>query len=236
MILTTYHMRFLGFAAILAVLPVFGPSFDEFTMASSVQYIVFYGSYAMLLYAGVFMKGKSNKRLAVYFGCFCVIAHKVFMEYWAFFDGNVYAMVWIYSVSVIPGYLFFTYYNFWQAKLMDLLDILGVNKHLTDKIVGNIKTTNLQLLFSQYWLVMCVLNFFIGFALVLQGLAYRVPPDGSISRTISQFGGFDPTGLVTALTVVFDLAFYAILYRKVILDQKRPDCLGVGSTMTWDGK
>lgn len=132
-------------------------------------------------------------------------------------------------------YLGFRYYHVMQAKLMNFLDRVGVSEHQTDKIVGTVGTTNLWLMCTAYAGFRVVLDFTIAFGSTLYGLYYEVPAiGGRVTTELAQNGHPNPYVMYDVIIILVDAAFAIALTHRVTRDQKRPDALGLGRSMTWD--
>jgi hypothetical protein len=190
---------------------------------------------SILFFAGVFSKGTINTRLVFFNGVAYAFSHYVLLAGSHYFYGQPYALIWLPVLSLSFGYLIFFYLTFVQCKLLNVFEAWGVPDSVADSIVGKNGVTNMQFYFIQYWSIMVVIDFVWGAGLLLFGLYHGVPMiDGSISGTMGYelFDLYDGVYFFSLYCV--DLVMTIVLFRKVLIDIKRPDALGIGQSMMWD--
>ncbi len=132
-------------------------------------------------------------------------------------------------------YFVFRYFHVLQVKLMNFLDNIGLREDQTDMIVGPIGTTNFWFMCSVYASFRVVLDFIVAFSSSVYGVYYEVPiVGGRITTVLAQNGHPNPYLLYDAIIILVDAAFTIALAHRVIVDQERPDALGLGRSMVWD--
>jgi hypothetical protein len=228
--------RMLGFVFLTFTLYVLGPSFQDFSSSSWVEFVVFYIHVWVLFFAGVFMKGVVNRRAVLLFGLSLVANHFLFFWFLEQVGSYTYAKLWCFVVSGLPMYLVFTYYTTIQARLLSFLDG-RVSDSVADKVVGPLGTTNFWLLCSGYATFWIVIDFLVGAYASLYGLYFDVPGvGGRITPVMVENGPFNIYALYDSIVMLTDSVFAVLLASRVLQDQKRPDALGLGRFMTWDKK
>lgn len=227
-------MRLIGFAVVASILFMLGPDFADFSSESMVEFTTFYVNLSVIVLAGLFMRGHVNQRTMIVLGTAFIANHYLFYAYLFEFQQNIYARFWTMFVSTLPMYFAFNYYTFLQCKCLSLLQKLGVKDETADKLVGPIGTTNMTLTFNFYATMWLVIDFCLASYATIFGLAHGMGPTESI---VGIFAATNHINLFTAydsLIILVDAVFTVVLAHRLLLDQKRPDALGLGRSMTWD--
>ena len=103
-----------------------------------------------------------------------------------------------------------------------------------DKIVGPVGTTNLAIIFSGYAAFWIFTDFLLAVYCSAYGFVYGLSHDQFITDLFIANGHFNAIAAYDALILLVDAFFTILMGYRAIVDQKRPDALGVGPTMTFD--
>lgn len=226
--------QLLSLLIVLSILFSMGPSFSDFHYDSYIEFTAFYVNLTVLFSAGIFLKGKVNRRFIIYFGIAMILNNVIFYTWSDLFASNLYAKFWAMFVATLSWYLFFNHYNYIQCKALNFFERVGVNDALADKIVGPVGTTNLTIAINFYVVFWLVVDFMVAAYASLYGLSYGLAPRGSISAIFEQNNHINLFVMYDALIVVCNALVTILLAHRIVLDQKRPDSLGLGCNMTWD--
>ena len=210
-----------------------GPSFEDFTSESIVEFTTFYVNLSVIFGAGIFMKGHVNSRFMLIFGFAMILNHYVFYQVLSLFPDNIYGKIWSMFFGTLPVYILFNYYNFIQCKTLTMLDKMGVNEKLITKMVGPIGTTNFMLTCASYATFWLAVDFLLAIYNTVYGLSYGLAPDERITTLFAQNNHFNIFILYDSSIVVIDAFFTVLLAYRVVKDQVRPDALGLGRNMIW---
>lgn len=221
------------FVFVFVVLVSIGPSFEDFTSNSIVEFTTFYVNLTVIFGAGMFMKGPVNRRFMLIYACTLVANHYVFYTVLLLFQDNIYMRFWAMFIGTLPMYIMFNYYNAIQCKMLSVMDKLGVNERIADRIAGPIGTTNFMLTFASYATFWLTVDFAIASYASIYGITHGLAADGSIVKVFNTFGHFNIFAVYDASITVIDGFFTILIAHRIIRDQKRPDALGVGRNMTW---
>ena len=224
------------FLFVFAVLVSLGPSFDDFTSASIVEFTTFYVNLTVLFGAGLFMKGPVNRRFMLIYACALVANHYIFYTVLLAFQGNIYVRFWAMFLGTLPTYIMFNYYNAIQCKMLGVMERWGVKDRTADRIVGPIGTTNFILTFATYSAFWLTIDFVMAMYASLYGLAHGLVPNGSIVSIFNAHGHVNIFTLYDASIIVIDAFFTILIAHRIIRDHKRPDALGVGRHMSWHNR
>lgn len=227
-------LRIFGFLAVALAMFMMGPSFVDFSSESIVEYATFYVNLGVIVFGGLFMRGMVNQRVMVILGLSLIANHYLFYAYLALFPDNIYARFWCMFVSTLPIYLAFNYYTYFQCRLLSVLEKLGVSDARADRLVGPIGTTNLVITFNFYATLWIVSDFIVASYASIYGLLHGMPTSGSVIRIFESNNHINIFLVYETWVLLVDAVFTIILAHRVLRDQKRPDALGIGHSMTWD--
>ncbi|MAI64069.1 MAG: hypothetical protein CL600_04170 [Alteromonas sp.] len=227
-------LRVITLLILTAILFTTGPSLSDFDTNSLIQYTVFYANLFVFFFAGVFMRGAINRRYCLVIGFSIILCHFTFYSFLSLAGDNVYLKVWSFFVATIPLYVGLTFFTYFQAKLLNLLERIGVKNETADKIVGPVGTTNLAIIFSGYAAFWIFTDFLLAVYCSAYGFVYGLPHDQLITDLFIANGHFNAIAAYDAVILLVDAFFTILMGYRAIVDQKRPDALGVGPTMTFD--
>lgn len=235
MILSKTSVRMLGFILLTVTLFMMGPSLVDFTSSSIIEFLAFYVHIWVIFFAGIFMRGKANRRAILVLVLSIIANHYLFYAYLEWVQGYTYAKLWCMFVAGLPMYLAFTYYTYFQSRCLAFFERIGLSDSVADRIVGPIGTTNFWILCSCYATFWAFGDFFIAVYSSVYGLVYSVPAiDGRVTAEFLSNGHVNVYIVYDSVIVVVDSVFAVLVAHRVLRDQKRPDALGIGRSMTWD--
>lgn len=228
------YVKAITFLILMSTFLVIGPALESFDSASIVEFFAFYAYIFVLFFAGVYFKGKANRRVTMLLGVCLILNHKLLYMMWPALTHYTYAKFFMYFFAALPGALVFHYYHYLQSRAMNALDRTPLSERMVDKIVGPMNSTNFLLVVGIYWYISLGMEFTTAIYSVAYGLYFDVPAyNGRIGPLIDQYEHFDPWLWRDWFVILFDSAFVIAMTMKVLLDQERPDALGTGHTMVW---
>lgn len=227
-------LRVITLLLLTAILFTSGPSLTDFDTNSIISFTVFYANLFVYFFAGVFMRGAVNRRYCIVLGVSIILCHYTFYSFLAFAGDNIYLKVWSFFVATIPLYVGLTFFTYFQAKALNFFERMGIKNETADKIVGPVGTTNLAIIFSGYAAFWIFADFLLAAYCSLYGFVYGLPHDQLITELFKANGHINAIAVYDTLVLVVDAFFTVLIGYRAIVDQKRPDALGVGPTMTFD--
>lgn len=227
-------LRVITLLILTAILFTTGPSISDFNTDSIAQFSLFYSNLFVFFFAGIFMRGTINRRYCLVLGVSIILCHYSFYSFLSLAGDNIYLKVWSFFIGTIPLYIGLTFFSFFQAKLLNLFEKLGVKNETADNIVGPVGTTNLAIIFSAYAAFWIFVDFLFAMYCSLYGYAYGLQNDQLITELFKANNHFNAVALYDTVVFVIDAFFTILIGYRAIIDQKRPDALGVGPTMTFD--
>lgn len=227
-------LRVCTFLLLTVILYTTGPSISDFKAESIIEYAVFYANLSVFFFAGIFMRGVINRRFCLMLGISIILCHYFFYTFLTFAGDNTYLKVWSFFVGTLPLYLGVTYFTLIQAKCLNFLERMGVSDDVADKIVGPVGTTNLSIIFSAYVAFWLLIDFLLATYCISYGLYYGSPHNELLTPLMAANGHFNVFFGYDVLVLTVDAFFTILIAHRAIVDQKRPDALGVGPTMYFD--
>lgn len=227
-------LQTLSFLIVFAVMFSLGPSLESFTSKSLIEFATFYANLGVIACAGALLKGPINRRFIIVLSFSLIANYYVFYSALEMFTGNIYAQFWTMCLGSTSIYIILNYYTFFQCKSLSLMEKIGVPDNIADAIVGPIGTTNLMISFSFYACFWLTVDFSIAVYSITYGIIYGLPFDGRITTLFTENKHFNIFVIYDSLILLVNAFFTIILAHRIYLDQKRPDALGVGRSMTWN--
>ena len=227
-------LRVTALLVLTLILVTTGPALTDFSTSSIIEFSIFYANLFVFFFAGIFMKGSINRRFCIALGISIILCHYTFYTFLEFAGNNIYVKIWSFFVASVPLYTGVVFFNYFQAKALDLFDLIGVKNEVADKIVGPIGSTNLTIVFTGYVTFWIYADFILATYCSIYGLMYDLPHDQYITDLFKANGHINAIAVYDGILLLVDAFVTFLIGYRAILDQKRPDALGVGPTMTYE--
>lgn len=227
-------LRVVALVILSVILFTTGPALSDFSASSITEFVIFYANLFIFFFAGIFMRGSVNRRFCIVLGVSIILCHLTFYTFLHLAGNNFYVKIWSFFVASIPLYVGVVFFNHLQAKTLDICERLGVRNEVADRFVGPVSSTNLSIVFTGYVTFWIYADFIFASYCTVYGLMYNLPHDQYITELFKANDHINAMEVYDGVLLVVDAFITFLIGYRAILDQRRPDALGAGPTMTYD--